>query len=103
MSVFKSTLSNIKFSATRRLIAIKFYLEHHWDGGKAALGSGSDRIRTLVSIATYSSHRVIMGKCCKHSSTFAFDWIFLILADNKEIYKTERVLNSARSDQRLRN
>ena len=30
--------------------------------GKAALGFGPDRIGTLVSNATYSSHRVIMGK-----------------------------------------
>ena len=31
-------------------------------GGKAALGFGADQIRTLVSMATDSSHRVIMGK-----------------------------------------
>ena len=31
-------------------------------GGKAALGFGPDRIGTLVSMATESSHRVIMGK-----------------------------------------
>ena len=30
--------------------------------GKAALGFEPDRIGTLVSIATDSSHRVIMGK-----------------------------------------
>ena len=37
-------------------------LKHHWGGGKAALSFGPDRIRTLVSMATNSSHRVIMGK-----------------------------------------
>ena len=31
-------------------------------GGLTALGFGPDRIRTLVSMATDSSHRVIMGK-----------------------------------------
>ena len=31
-------------------------------GGKAALGFGPDRIGILVSMATDSSHRVIMGK-----------------------------------------
>ena len=31
-------------------------------GGKAALGFGPDRIGTLVSMATDSSHRVIMGE-----------------------------------------
>ena len=30
--------------------------------GKAALGFGPDRIRTLVSMATDSSHRVLIGK-----------------------------------------
>ena len=30
--------------------------------GKVALGFGADQIRTLVSMATDSSHRVIMGK-----------------------------------------
>ena len=39
-----------------------FYLKHHWGEGKVALGFGLDRIRTLVSMATDISHRVIMGK-----------------------------------------
>ena len=43
-------------------IVTKFYLKHYWVGGKKALGFGPDRIRTLVSMATDSSHRVIMGK-----------------------------------------
>ena len=41
---------------------MKFYLKHHWGGEKAALGFGADKIRTLVSMATDRSHRVIMGK-----------------------------------------
>ena len=57
-----STISNKNISATSRLIATKFYLKHHWVGGKAARGFGPDRIRTLVSMATESSHRVIMEK-----------------------------------------
>ena len=44
------------------LVANKFYLKHHWGGGKAALGFWPDRIGTLVSMATDSSNRVIMGK-----------------------------------------
>ena len=56
------TLSNMNISATSRQIATKFYLKHHWGGGKAALGFWPDRIGTLVSMATDSSHRVIMGK-----------------------------------------
>ena len=43
-------------------IVTKFYLNHHWGGGKAVLGFGPDRIRTLVSMATDSSHRDIIGE-----------------------------------------
>ena len=54
--------SNINIAVTSGLVEIKFYLKNHWSGGKAALGFWPDRIRTLVSMATDSSHRVIMGK-----------------------------------------
>ena len=57
-----STLSNMNISETHGSIATKFYLKHHWVGGKDALGFGPDRIGTLVSMATDSSHRVIKGK-----------------------------------------
>ena len=56
------TFSNSNISATSGPIVTKFYLNHHLGGGKAALGFGPDRIGTLVSMATDSSHRVIMGK-----------------------------------------
>ena len=58
--VFK--FSNMNISKTPGPIATKFYLTHYWGGGKAALGFGPDPIRLLVSMATDSSHRVIMGK-----------------------------------------
>ena len=45
-SVRASTLSNMNISETSRPITTKFYLKHHWGGGKAALGFGAD----LVSI-----------------------------------------------------
>ena len=48
--------------ATSRPIGMKFYLKHYWGGGKASVGFDPDQIRTLVSMATDSSHRVIMGK-----------------------------------------
>ena len=51
----------MNISETGGPIATKFYLKHHWVGGKDALGFGPDRIRTLVSMATDSSHRVIMA------------------------------------------
>ena len=61
-SVCVSTLSNMNISETNGSIATKFYLKHHWGGGLAALGFGPDRIRTLVSMAAESSHRVKMVK-----------------------------------------
>ena len=52
----------MNISETSGPIATKFYLRHHSVGGKDALGFGPDGIRALVSMATDSSHRVIMGK-----------------------------------------
>ena len=57
-----STINNLNISTTSQSIAIKFYQKHHWGGGKVALGFGLGRIRTLVSMATDSSHKVTMGK-----------------------------------------
>ena len=59
-SVCVFTLSNMNISETNGSIATKFYLKHHLGGGLTALGFGPDRMRTLVSMATESSHRVIM-------------------------------------------
>ena len=56
------TLSNMNISSTSWPIGMKFYLKHHWVGGKASVGIDPYRIRSLVSMATYSSHRVVMGK-----------------------------------------
>ena len=47
----------MNISATSTPIATKFYLKHHWGRRKAASGFWPDRIGTLVSIATDSSHR----------------------------------------------
>ena len=57
-----STLSNMNISETSRPITTKFYMKHHFGGGKAVLGFGADQVRTLVSMATDNSHRVMMGK-----------------------------------------
>ena len=87
--VLASTLSNMNISETNRPITIKFYLTHHWGGGKAAIGFGADQIRTLVSMATDSSHRVIMGeKGCHHVFLAVFDRILFILAGIYDIHKT---------------
>ena len=61
-SVSPFTLSNIYISETSWPIAINFHLELQLGGGFAAQGFEPDRIRTLVSMATDSSRRVIMGK-----------------------------------------
>ena len=62
LSVGPFTLSNINISETSCPIKLKFHLEHYWGRGLTTLGFGKDRIRTLVSMATDSSQRVIMGK-----------------------------------------
>ena len=87
-SVRASTLSNMNISETSRPITIKFYLKHHWGGGKATLGFGADQIRTLVSMATDSSHRVIMGKRASSLFSAVFDRILFILAGNDDIHKS---------------
>ena len=57
-----STLTNMNISETSGLIATRYYMNHHWDGGTAALGLRPDQIGTLVSMATDS--------CLKKSCTF---------------------------------
>ena len=64
----------MNISEASRSIAIKFYLKHHLGGGKAAWGFGADQFRTLVSMATDSSHRAIMGK----NGVITFSQMFLI-------------------------
>ena len=56
------TLSNINISETSWLIEIKFHLKHHWDREMAAYGFGIHKTSSLISMATDSSHRVIMGE-----------------------------------------
>ena len=83
-SIRASTLSKMNISETSQLIVIKFHQKHHWDGGLAASSFGPDRFRTLVFMATDSSHRVYLGKHCDHSNSFIFDWFFFILAGNED-------------------
>ena len=79
------TLSNMNISATSWPIGMKFYLKHHWGGGKASVGFDPDRIRTLVSMTTDNSHRVIMGKRRHHVLSNAFDRILSILSGNDDM------------------
>ena len=57
-----STLLNINISATSMPVGIKFLQKRYWGSGKAAVGFRPVRIGTLVSMATDSSHKVLMGK-----------------------------------------
>ena len=75
----------MNISEASRPIAIKFYLKDHWDGGKAAWGFGADQFRSLVSMATDSSHRVIMGKRRHHVFSNVFVRIPFILAGDDNI------------------
>ena len=75
-------------SAASRLVTVKFYQKHHWGGGKPALGLGPDRIRTLVSIAIDSSHRLIMGETVLSRFLSCFDRNLFILAGNDDIHKS---------------
>ena len=79
----------MNISQASRPIAIQFYLKHHWVGGKAAWGFGADQFRTLVSMATDSSHRVIMeNKQRHHVFSNVFDRIIFILAGNDNMYES---------------
>ena len=63
----------MNISEASRPIAVKFYLKHHWGGGKAAWGFGADQFRTLVSMATDSSHSY-NGK----NGVFTFSRMFMM-------------------------
>ena len=76
----------MNISAASGLVTVKFYEKHHWGGGKPALGLGPDRIRTLVSIAIDSSHRLIMGETVLSRFLSCFDRILFILAGNDDIH-----------------
>ena len=41
----------------------------------------------MVSMATKSSYRLIMGNCCGHDRAIIFNQNFIKLAGNKERYK----------------
>ena len=78
----------MNISATSWPIGMKFYLKHHSGGGKASVGFDPDRIRTLVTMATDSSHRVIMGKRRHYVFSNAFDHILFILASNDDMHES---------------
>ena len=70
-------------------IATKFYLKHHWDGRKAALRLGPDPIRTLVSMATDNSHRVITWKTVSPFFSVVFYLVLFKLSGNENMHEFE--------------
>ena len=76
-------------SATSGSVTMELYQKHHldgWGGGKAALGVWADRIRTLVSMATDNSHRVIMEKTVVPFFSAVSHPTLFILAGNNDMY-----------------
>ena len=57
-----STISKIFFSETTGPIVLILHIHHLQVGGKNNCVFCFDRIRTLVAMATYASHRLIMEK-----------------------------------------
>ena len=56
--------------------------------GKGCMGFGADQFRTLVSMATDVSHRVIMGKRRHQVFSNVFDRILFILAGNDDMHES---------------
>ena len=67
---------------------MKFYLKHHSDRGKASVGFDLDLIRTLVSMATVSPHRVTVGKTVSSNSQMCLIGTFLIFAGNNDMHES---------------
>ena len=67
---------------------MKFYLKHHWGGGKASVGFDLDLVRTLVSMATVSPHRVTVGKTASVNSQMFLIGTFLIFAGNDDMHES---------------
>ena len=74
MCVRALILLNMNIFGTNRQILIKFYQKHHWVGGKASIGFGALRFRTLVSMRTENSKRVV------------FHQIIFILAGDEDMH-----------------
>ena len=67
---------------------MKFYLKHHWGGGKSSVGFDLDLIRTLVSMTTVSSHSVTVGKTASSNSRMFLIGTFLILAGIDDMHES---------------
>ena len=71
-----STISKIFFSETAGPIVLILHIHHLQVGGKNNCVFCFDRIRTLVAMATYASHRLIMVKS-ENCQFLLFCWRYL--------------------------
>ena len=71
-------------------LVVSILSEESLGWGKAALGFEEDRIGALVSMATDTSHWVIIGKILLALWRHHFYRIFFILASNQDIYIISR-------------
>ena len=67
---------------------MKFYLKHHWGGGKASIAFDLDLFRTLDSMPTVSSQRVTVGKTASSNTQMVSIGTFLILAGNDDMHES---------------
>ena len=56
----------MNISATSWPIGMKFYMKHHWGGGKASIGFDPDWIRTLVMPPTLKKWGGILVSACPY-------------------------------------
>ena len=56
-------------------------------GERLLLRFGADSIKTVVAMATESSHLLLMGKRCISTKAFSFDPIFIKLVGNEDRHK----------------
>ena len=71
---------------------MKFYQKHHLDKEKVALDFGLDRVNPLVSMATDSSHRVLIEKTVMPLFLSFFHPILFILAGNENMHGSSKDL-----------
>ena len=89
-SVRASTLSDMNIIAASKPIAIKFYLKHHWGGGKAALGLGQIRSELRVPWQQIAPIGLQWGKQSLHFFSAVFHPIFSYLQVTMACMRAQR-------------
>ena len=73
LCVCQYTFSNLNISATSWPIVTKFYLYHHWGGGKAALGFGPGQIGSELWCPWQRIFFILAGNENTHNISEEFD------------------------------